>query len=415
MNQDRLDVCLASPLFYPNFSGAGTRFRRYAPGLCARGVDIRVFTGTPYGSNSLCTNRLRYGTRLPVEYLEDIPIQRVQMPQQVGWRQHMMFVSALVAYCREPTTRPDLIQSLSASPLWLPWWFSFRRLGIPFVITQTMLGELSPKLWKRCLQRIYLPLSYQMADCVVVSSSVARDSVQNIGVANHIEVIPNGLDLSRFQPVTSLKARQALRERLGLDPMGELILFVGAIVERKGVDVLVEAWRSIAQMRPRAYLVLVGPTAREVPQEVNSPGFETRIEATIANSGAADRVIFTGSMKNVEDYYQAADVFVFPSRREGMGNVVLEAFGCGLATVLTPFLGLPHEFGRPDEHYILVERTPTAIAKATVALLESPERRQQLGRQSRRWVEEQMDVEKSLDRYAALYRELTDRFRTGKR
>jgi len=414
MKQDRITVCLASQHFYPTFTGAGIRFQRYAPGLRARGVDMRVFTRTPEVSDSPLVGALRSGALLPVEHLDDLPIQRVQLPQGSERRKEMLFVSALLDYCQQPVTRPDLIQALSVSQWWLPWWFSFHRLGIPFVYTKTMVGELSPKPWKRRLQRIYWRLPIRMADCVVVSSGIARDALRNIGVTNPIEVIPNGVDLNRFQPAISVKAQQVLRGQLGLDPTGELILFVGPLIERKGVDVLVEAWRLIAQQRLRAYLVMVGPTTEDMRQDMRSAHFQTKIETAIANSGAADRVISTGRVENVEAYFQAADIFVFPSRREGMGNVVLEAFGCGLASILTPFIGFPDEFGHPNEHYILVEPTPDALARVAIALLENSDRRQQLGRQSRKWVEEHMDVESSLDQYAALYRELVDRSRKGK-
>lgn len=411
MKQDRIKVCLASQRFYPTFTGSGTRFRRYGPGLRARGIDIQVFAGTPEARDGLSVGPFKSGELLPVEYLEGLPIQRVQLPHGNHYRKLKVYVSALVSYCRQPSTRPDLIQALSVSFYWLPWWASFRRLGIPFVCTKTMVGELSAKPLKRFLQRIYWRIPFALADCIVVSSGVARDALRHIGVTKRIEVIPNGVDLNRFRPVASPEEQRALREQLGLDPVGELIVFVGSLIQRKGVDVLVEAWRTIAQKRPRAYLVLVGPSKKDLRQDMYSSEFQAKIEAAIANSGAADQVIFTGRVENVEAYYQAADLFVFPSRREGMGNAVLEAFGCGLPTVLTPFVGLPDEFGRPNEQYILVERTPEALAQAITALLANPERRQRLGWQARQWVEEQMDVERSLDMYAALYRELVDRSR----
>jgi len=415
MKQDRIKVCLASQRFYPTFTGSGIRFQRYAPGLRARGVDIQVFAGTPEVSDRPSVGPFKSGELLPVEYLEDLPIQRVQLPPGNPYRKLKVYVSALVRYCRQPSTRPDLIQALSVSFYWLPWWVSLRRLDIPFVCVKTMAGGLSDKPLKRFLQRIYWRLPLALADCVVVSSGVARDALRNIGVTRRIEVIPNGVDLNRFRPVASPAEQRGRREQLGLDPVGELIVFVGSLIQRKGVDVLVEAWRTIAQKRPRAYLVLVGPNKQDMRQDMYSSEFQARMEAAMAHSGAADRIIFTGRVENVEAYFQAADLFVFPSRREGMGNVVLEAFGCGLPTVLTPFVGLPDEFGRPDEQYVLVERTPEALAQAITALLANPERRQRLGWQARQWVEEQMDVERSLDMYAALYRELVDRSRDKKR
>jgi colanic acid/amylovoran biosynthesis glycosyltransferase len=97
-----------------------------------------------------------------------------------------------------------------------------------------------------------------------------------------------------------------------------------------------------------------------------------------------------------------------------MPNVVPEAFGCGLTSILTPFKGLPAEFGRPGEQYVLAERTAEALATAINTLLDDPELRQQLGRHGRAWVEEHMDVERSLDLYAGLYRELVERSRERK-
>jgi glycosyltransferase involved in cell wall biosynthesis len=369
-----------------------------------------VFTGTPR-YHEIRQFGARDGALLPTEYVNDLPVQRVKLPQNSQVSRQMVYVSALTNYCRQPATRPDLVQTISISLYWLPWWFSFRRLGIPLVLTHTMLGEMSSNPWKQRLQHIYRRLPFQLADRVVVSSGVARDALLETGITTHIEVIPNGVDLNRFHPVTSSSARKALREQLGLEPTGELILFVGSLLERKGVDVLLEAWKSIARKRSRAYLVLVGPDYRDRPHP--HPSFESKLKSLIADSGAEGRVVVTGRVDNVEVYFQAADIFVLPSRREGMPNVVPEAFGCGLACILTPFIGLPDEFGRPGEHYVLAERTPEALAKAILVLLDRPEHRQRLGRQSRRWVEEHMDVERSLDQYAALYRELVMRSRKG--
>jgi glycosyltransferase involved in cell wall biosynthesis len=287
-------------------------------------------------------------------------------------------------------------------------------MHIPLVYTHTLLGDLSARPWKRCLQRLYWRVPFQLMDCVVVSSGVMRDALRHLGVTTRIEVIPNGLDLNRFRPVASLTQRSALRQQLGFDPTAELILFVGPIVSRKGIEELVEAWSLLGPTRPRAKLILVGPRYDQNVPGLSHAAFQAKVEAAISRSGAGDRVIFTDAVKNPETYFQIADVFVFPSRREGMPNVVLEAFGCGLASILMPFIGLPDEFGRPGEQYVLVERTPEALATAINVLLDDPAQRCRLGHQARKWVEGQMDIEKSIDDYATLYHELADRSQQGK-
>lgn len=416
-------MCLASRYFYPAYAGPAVRFHRYASGLQARNVQMRVFAGTSdnidgHGKAAGKTVhssqiRLKNGTLLPLEHVDEIPVQRVQLPPDRGWLRYPLYTRALAHYCQYSAEPPDLIQFISLSLEAVPWLFQLRRLHLPLVDTQTMVGELSTKLWKRRLQLLYWRLPFQFMDCIVVSSGVMRDALYELGVTTRIEVISNGVDLKRFHPLSALNARGNLRKQLGLDPAAELILFVGSISPRKGLDVLAEAWSLLGRKRPRAYLVLVGPGQHEIRPWEPEADFQAKVKATLTRSGAADRVIFTGPVENVEDYLHAADLFVFPSRREGMPNVVPEAMACGLPCILTPFLGLPTEFGNPGEHYMLVERTPEALASAMVTLLDKPEQRQQLGNQGRKWAEEHMDVEMSLDQYAALYRELVNRSKRG--
>ncbi len=399
MKPEQNTILLAARYFYPTYAGGAERFRRYAPGLRSRGFDLRVFTGTPIGFDYK-KNTPDIGSLLPLEDLEGFQIQRVRLPDKPTSYREWLFVTRLLDYCRNPDHRPSLIQTLSIPLWWLPHWVSLRRLGVPIVRASNMVIDLSANALKRIVQRTYLKPTYQIADCVVAQSKATHDALQDIRITRRIEVIPNGVDTWRFKPV-SPSMKRTIREQLGLDPMAEMILFVGALIERKGVDVLIDAWYLISQSRPNAYLVLVGPRDTGAP-------FEKALRVAIADSGAPHRVLLTGRIENVESYYQSADIFVFPSRREGMANVVLEAFACGLPTVLTPHVGLSDEYGSPGQHYMLAERKPEALAQATIELLENSQRREELGQQARRWVEAHLSVDIALDRYARLYSELLD-------
>jgi len=418
-----IGVCLASVAFYPLYAGPAVRFQRYAPGLARRGVHMRVFTQAVSDAliarDGSLANRgesdldslSESAAEWPLfEVVDGLPVQRVELPK--GWRHQPAYFQRLASYCEERRREIDVVQFLSLSFWAAPWMRQFRRLGIGTVFTHTLLGELSTNPWKRALRRIYWRFPFNLVDCVVVSSSAMRRRLEALGVSALIEVIPNGVDLRRFRPLANAEAKARLRAKLGLKPGWEIILAVGPIIPRKGTDVLVEAFVSLCHDYPNAHLVLVGP--RHDLNRETLAGFRQRLQDTIAAANARHRVIFTGAVSNVEDYLQAADLLVFPSRREGMPNVVPEAMACGLATILTSFLGLPDEFGHSGEHYVLAERTPQALAATIAALLDDPERRQQLGRQAREWVEKQMDVEKSLDRYASLYRQLADRSREGR-
>jgi glycosyltransferase involved in cell wall biosynthesis len=173
---------------------------------------------------------------------------------------------------------------------------------------------------------------------------------------------------------------------------------------RKGQDLLLESWRELAMGFPGAHLVLVGPRA-----DLNDPKlseFRERVASLATDSGAADRIHFVGMTEDVEEYLRAADVFVLASSREGFPNSVLEAMATGLPVVVTPFIGRSPSMGRGEEHFLLCDRNPDALAACLARLLGDGELRARLGASALRLVREHFDVEKSLDRYVALYREL---------
>ena len=407
----RLSICLASPLFYPDYAGAAVRFGRYAPGLRARGIHMHVVAAA---AGAWMRNRVYTGVNRvasePPEPSARLPVHRVPIPLRAGrWQAQWVYDAAVLTQCRENSTPPDLLISLSLSPMSLrsiPFLWSLRRKGIPVIYVETMLREPPELGWKRWRRRLDGPLGYRLVDCVVVGSGVMRDDLRQRGITTRIEVIPHGVDLERFRPGSVPPGFAPARQRLGLDATSEMILFVGPLTERKGLDNLAAAWDRVAAQRPRAHLVLVGPERTRSAQGVTS--FGERLRATLSRGRGADRVIFVGQADDVEEYLRAADLFVFPSRKEGMPNVVGEAFGCGVPCVLTPFLGLPDEFGRPDEQYVLVEHDANLLAASISELLADQERRRALGHAARRWAEEYLDVERSLNRLAVVCREVVE-------
>jgi glycosyltransferase involved in cell wall biosynthesis len=117
-------------------------------------------------------------------------------------------------------------------------------------------------------------------------------------------------------------------------------------------------------------------------------------------------VHFTGRVNNVADYLRAADLFVFPSVREGLPNVVLEAMATAVPVIMLPFAGRAQELGRPGEEYVLVERDAAALARAIGDLLAQPGARRRLGAAGQRWVQEEMALDDTLDKLNAIYRDV---------
>jgi glycosyltransferase involved in cell wall biosynthesis len=290
----------------------------------------------------------------------------------------------------------------------LPALIKLRALGIPLVYTHTLLPEARRRPWfKRAAWRRYVTAPMQLVDVVVVSSAVMRDGLRDLGVTTELRVIPNGVDTTRFHPPATEADRLRIRKKLGIPPEAKVALFLGPIVPRKGIDLLAGAWKRLAARWPELHLVLAGPRL-DLTVPTNSH-FHNLVTALMKASGAEDRVHFTGMVEEPETYMRAADLFVFPSRREGMPNVVPEAMATGLPVVMTPFQGLPSEFGLAGQHYLLAEFDADSLAGQIDLLLADSDLRRTMGAAAREWVQSRLDVASSIQRYASLYGELATR------
>lgn len=299
--------------------------------------------------------------------------------------------------------RPDVVHVLTATVAMIPWLQRIRAARVPVVYSATLMENPVLGAVRSRLQR--LPAKYN--DCVVANSTTMRDALLREGHKGRIEVIPNGVSLTRFRPADGPEEKAALRRQLKLPPDSEVLLFVaGGLTPRKGGDLLAAAWAEIARARPAARLVLVGPLQASDDPSVLFPEFEAGVRNVLTGSGAGDRVILAGRVDDVAPFLRAADVLVFPSRREGLPNVVLEAFASGLPVVLCPFVGLGNELGAAGREYRLVSHDPAEIVRVVIELMADPLARARMAASARQWVEEHMDREQSIDAYVRLYEEL---------
>jgi glycosyltransferase involved in cell wall biosynthesis len=148
---------------------------------------------------------------------------------------------------------------------------------------------------------------------------------------NRIDIVPNGVDLNVFKPVTDEVALE-FRERYGVPEGAPVILFLGKLVEQKGLLDLLDAMPGVLAQVPDAHLLVLG----EGPDQA-------RGERVVRGSGIDGSVTFAGRMccDDLVSAYGAAQVVTLPSHSEGMPLVILEAAATGRPVVATSVSGIP--------------------------------------------------------------------------
>jgi glycosyltransferase involved in cell wall biosynthesis len=198
------------------------------------------------------------------------------------------------------------------------------------------------------------------ADGLVAVSGHLAAKVKEYGVPEQrVRVIYDGIDQSLFHP----GCRREARRRLGLPAEGRIVLYIGNLVPIKGLDVLVKACASMGRGIPyTCYLIGQGP-------------LRATLERQVRQAGLADRIRLLGPRPHAQlpDWYRAADVFVLPSRSEGVPIVLLEAAACGTPFVASRVGGIP-EITHLGIHQLVPPGASAELASALHGFLDGPPR-----------------------------------------
>jgi 1,2-diacylglycerol 3-alpha-glucosyltransferase len=209
------------------------------------------------------------------------------------------------------------------------------------------------------------------ADLVVAPGPAVARMLRAEGVQTQIAIVPTGVPL----PVNFAEApRIAFRQVLGLAEGGPLCLAVGRLAKEKNQAFLLSAFARILQNLPGARMVFVG-------EGDDRP----RLEGLAHTLGIRGQVRFAGAVPHeaVNGYYQAADLFLFPSTSETQGIVVLEALAAGLPVVAVTSDAAADLLG-DHQGGVLTAEDSECFARNVVGLWEEPVRRQAMAEAGRR-------------------------------
>lgn len=256
-----------------------------------------------------------------------------------------------------------------------------RARGVPVVATYHTLFEeylfhyvpLVPRELMRVIARRISRSQCDALDAVVVPSTAMRETLERYGVRARIEIVPTGIPLAGFAGGDGARFRAAH----GIPPSRPLLLYVGRVAFEKNIDFLLRALVEVRREIADALLVVCGegPARARLARLAHALG----LDAAVQFVGYLDRAT------ELPDCYRAADAFVFASRTETQGLVLLEAMALGVPVVSTAVMGTRDVVG-PARGALVAADDEHDFAGKVVGLLRDPALRARLSAEGREYV-----------------------------
>jgi glycosyltransferase involved in cell wall biosynthesis len=270
-----------------------------------------------------------------------------------------------------------------------------QRLHLPLLVkvhTQYF-GHLQ---WVR--ERPYYPFYYFMAPFILAQA----DMVQAISQSVRRSLVPLGVTPGRIKVCPTPIRTHLIDSSLGkpVPPSGQRLLNVGYLCRQKGLDILLRAVARLVDSGYNPHLTLVGdgPARQALTRLAEQLGIQARVN-------------FVGHVPqySLTSFFRACDVFVLPTRYEGLGRVLVEAALAGMPIVTTA-IGPTCEAVLPGETALVVPPNDTgALAAAISTLLDQPELARSMGERGRQFARRHFDYEKMMDEVAALWHQAAER------
>jgi glycosyltransferase involved in cell wall biosynthesis len=215
---------------------------------------------------------------------------------------------------------------------WAKW------MRIPALYESILLGDDTPGgISTETLGNLKIKFIKKYKAILAISEFLAKDYRECGFPERQVFTLENCVDMDTFYPVNSVEEKIQLRQKHQLPQNANVLLFVGSVVQRKGVDLLVRAFIDAFSSCPDLYLLIVGPRNKNENPSLDE-GFVNDLHQLLDQNKLSARVSFRGLIQDRRDLaeiYRASDLFVFPSRNEGLGNVILEALASKLPVIVS--------------------------------------------------------------------------------
>lgn len=249
------------------------------------------------------------------------------------------------------------------------------------------------------LINFFRKLIIKKADSAIAISQYLKSYIKTIKKDLPVAVIPNGVDLENFSKQFSYGELTNLENELSIKPDDKVVISVSRLVLKNGLDFLIEAVAVLNKnFSGQDYkLILVG-----------DGGERKKLEDLSQKLNIMDKVIFAGSVSHdrLPIYLKISDVFVKPSRSEGLGSAFLEAMATGIPIIGTKVGGIP-DFLEDRKTGLFCLTDPVDLASKINIILENDVLKKEIIKNARLLTEEKYDWKKIAEQYRETFKHLS--------
>ncbi len=253
--------------------------------------------------------------------------------------------------------------------------------------------------FNRVLRRYETQLMKRSDALIAVSKYTVGELTELYGIEEKkIHVIYNGVDINKFKPRPD---RAKLRQEFGLEEEKRIVLFVGRLYHRKGLETLLHSIPPVLQEFGDVKFAISGTGFKKKEQSLRDLSKELDIEDTVKFLGYVPD-------EKLPDLYSASDIFVLPAIYENFPFAILEAQATGLPVISTKVGGIPEFLVDKENGFLIDPGDPKQLTERVLALLQDPKLAEKMGRQGRSLIEEKFAWRLITDQVINLYHKLLE-------
>ena len=378
-------TCPLATLGGKDTGGMNVYVRDLTRELGRRGVGVDIFTRSQDEHVPHVLHDLGFGNRIVhIEAGPETPLGKDELANYLP-----KFVKGISRVTQSKSLRYDLIHShywlsgLAALDLRSKWNIPVIHMFHTLAVMKNRVAQAPDEVASSRRVEAEKRLIRE-ADRIIAATQAEVAQIQWLYRENtdRVEVIPPGVDTSRFYPISVDEAK----EFIGLPSDTKVILYVGRIEPLKGIDTLM---RAVATMKEAGVNDRFPFSVAIIGGELEDEGAGVSVEMERLTSlreteGVGDNVNFLGSrdQDTLQYYYSAAEVVVVPSHYESFGLVALEAMACGTPVVASETGGLAFLVRDGETGFHIPAGDSASLAQRLTDLLENDELRTRLGRQA---------------------------------